>query len=72
MIYLVMFPRSFLLLLCLLGCSLYKLHASLDICQSPFFLAYESLELLYFKLATEQGILKIKQGHLLLSWGNAL
>lgn len=72
MIYLVMFPSSFLLVLSLLGCSLHQLHASLAISQLAFFLAYQPLELLYFKLAAEQGTLKVKQGHLLLSRSNAL
>lgn len=72
MIYLVVFPRSFLLLLSLLGCSLDELHASLDISQLQLFLAQQPLELLDFKLAAEQGTLKIKQGYLLLTWGTAL
>lgn len=72
MIYLVVFPRSFLLLLSLLCCSLDKLHASLDVSQLQLFLAQQPLELLDFELAAEQGTLKIKQGHLLLTWGTAL
>lgn len=72
MIYLVMFPSSFLLLLSLLCCSLHKLHASLAVSQLTLFLAYQPLELLDFKLAAEQSTLKVKQGHLLLSRGNAL
>lgn len=72
MIYLVMLPSSLLLLLPLLCCSLYELHAPLAVSQLAFLLAYQPLELLYFKLAAEESALKIKQSHLLLSRGNAL
>lgn len=67
-----MFPRSLLLLFSLMGCSLYKLHTSFGIHELAFFLAYDPLEFLYFELATEQGTLKVKQSHLLLSWGSTL